>query len=240
MREERKISPEELEFIFSFCKKKDIEFVDLRMELVDHLASRVEAIWESNPDLSFKTAFHQVYKSFGIFGMSTLVDEHSKMVSKKYWTHTKQEFHHWLKPPQIFATLLFVVLCFFSLKAVPVLNYVIWWIIYASALATFIYMFVKTKRLAKRMNGEKSMLLASSRYYWWFLYYLIYLPWQSQITANVTLEFLPEKMLGTSGMLFTSVFFCLTLIFSLANLKMIKLAEGQTVSLKARMSFYVA
>ncbi|PTM04203.1 MAG: hypothetical protein DA405_08135 [Bacteroidetes bacterium] len=238
MQEARKISPEELEYIFKFCKKKDIEFVDLRMELVDHLASRVEAIWEEKPELSFRDAFHKVYKSFGIFGLSTLVDEHSKLVTKKYWRHTKEEFKHWLKPPQIFATVLFMVLCYFSLKAVPVLSSFIWAIIYASASATFIYMFVKTKSLSKRMSGEKSMLLASSRYYWWFLYYLLILPGQSQFAADVTFNFSPAPMLSEGGMIFTSMFFCFALIFSVANLKMLALAEEQVGVLNERVSFY--
>ena len=238
MQKERTVSPEELQFIFNFCKKKDIYYVDLRMELVDHLASRVEDIWEKDPQLSFKEAFHKVYKSFGIFGMLTLVEEHSKIVTKKYWTHTKREFKHWLRPPHIFATVLFMVLCYLSLKALPVLNTIIWGVIYVSALSTFIYMFVKAKRLSKRMSGEKSMLLASSRYYWWFLYYLLILPGQSQFAADMTFNFSPAPMLSEGGIIFTSVFFCLALIYSVANLKMIMLAEEQVESLKERLSFY--
>lgn len=210
------------------------------MELVDHLASRVEAIWEKEPQLSFKEAFHKVYKSFGIFGMLTLVEEHTKIVNKKYWTHTKQEFKHWFKLPQIFATFLFLVLCYLSLKALPIWNTYIWAFIYASALATFIYMLVKTKKLSQKMNGEKSMLLASSRYYWWFLYYLLFIPWQSRLAADGNFIFLPEPMLSEGGMIFTSVFFCLSLIFSLANLKMIALAQEQVGSLKQRLAFYTA
>lgn len=240
MQKERTISPAELEYIFNFCKKKDIEFVDLRMELVDHLASRVEGIWKEKPELSFRDAFHKVYKSFGIFGLSTLVDEHSKIVTKKYWRYTKDEFKHWLKPPQIFATVLFMVLCYSSLKALPVLNTIIWGVIYVSALSTFLYMFFKAKRLSKRMSGEKSMLLASSRYYWWFLYYVVILPWQSHFSANWTFGFLPPPMFSEGGMIFTSVFFCLAIIFSVANLKMIALAEEQVESLKARLHYYTA
>jgi hypothetical protein len=39
-------------------------------------------------------------------------------------------------------------------------------------------------------------------------------------------------------MIFTSVFFCLSLIFSLANLRMIALAEEQVGVLNDRLRFY--
>ena len=138
MKTKRQIQAEELEYIFNFCKKKDIYYVDLRMELVDHLTSRVEAIWEKEPNLSFQEAFHKVYKSFGIFGLSTLAEEHGKIVSKKYWSLIKQEFKLWLKPPQVFATLLFLVLTYFSLAAFPQLTYFFWGLNFAGGMGTLV------------------------------------------------------------------------------------------------------
>ena len=239
MREVKKVSLEELQFIFNFCKKKDIYYVDLRMELVDHLASRVEAIWEKEPNLSFQEAFHKVYKSFGIFGLSTLAEEHGKIVSKKYWSLVKQEFKLWLKPPQVFATLLFLVLTYFSLAALPPLTYIFWTLNFAGAIGTFVYMFLKAKRASQKLAGERSILLASPRQYWLLTYFAYWIPFQSFL-INGHLPFWPDWLFETNGILFTTLFFGSSLIYTIANIKIMQMAEEQVYSLKNRLSFYRA
>jgi len=230
MREVEKVSPEELQFIFNFCKKKGFEFVDLRMELVDHLASQVEAVWQKEPELSFKTAFHKVYKSYGIFGFNNLYQVHSKLVWKKYWTLTKQEFMHWFKPPQIFASLLAGLLCYFGLSAFPFLGFYIWCFIYLGIVATMIYMIFKSKTVAKRIDKEQTMLLSSPRQFWWIFYLGYTLPLQM-----TSFSFVNQK---SWGVLFTTLFLLISLLFIIANFKIIRLAEEQVYSIKSRLAYY--
>jgi hypothetical protein len=228
MQEEREVKQEQLRYIYDFCKRKDIVFVDLRMELVDHLASRVEAIWKQEPDLSFELAFHRVYKSFGIFGMGTIVDEYSKVVWKKYWTLIKSEFGHWLKLPQVFAAILFMLVCYYSLESFALLGPIVWILIYSGIMGTFIYMLLKSKRLIKKMGGERSMLLSSPRYFWLIIHLLYLMPlnhFHVFFTASIPLP--------------TTLMLSFSLVFAIANLKILKLAQDQTDSLKERMQYYL-
>lgn len=53
-----KLSPEEIQFIDNYLKKSDVVFVDIRSEMVDHIASAVETKMEKE-SLSFYEAFKQ-------------------------------------------------------------------------------------------------------------------------------------------------------------------------------------
>ena len=52
----KKLSPQNIQFIDNYLKKSDIQFIDVRMEMVDHVASEVEAMIEQE-QLSFYDAF---------------------------------------------------------------------------------------------------------------------------------------------------------------------------------------
>jgi len=82
--EARKITKEEIKLLDAFCKKKDVIYVDLRLEIVDHLADSMEELWEENPEMSFQKALQTVYKRFGIFGFLDVVGEHQNRMTKRY------------------------------------------------------------------------------------------------------------------------------------------------------------
>ncbi len=239
MKSQREINPEELAFIFNFCKKKDIYYVDLRMELVDHLASRVEATWEKEPSLSFREAFYKVYKSFGIFGLSTIAEEHTKTVNKRYWNLVLNEFKLWIRPPQVFASILFFVLVYLGLQAFAQLTVVVWSLGFLGALTTLVYMIIKSNKAAKKLAGEKSILLASPRQYWMLTYFIYWLPFQSFL-INGNLPFWPTWLFETNGILFSTFFFVFSLIYAIANFKIMQMAEEQVGSIKSRLKYYVS
>jgi len=116
--EERKITPEEIDQLFDFCRKHYVNQYDLQIELVDHLASDIENRWEQDPELSFKQALNQTYKDFGISGFSKIKCESEKALRKKYnhlfWAFTAGYF----KFPKIMMTLAFTFLLFFILKLI--------------------------------------------------------------------------------------------------------------------------
>lgn len=51
-----KLSSQNIQFIDTYLKNSDIQFIDVRMEMVDHVASEVEAMMEQE-QLSFYNAF---------------------------------------------------------------------------------------------------------------------------------------------------------------------------------------
>ncbi len=65
----------------------------MQVELVDHLASLIEADIEANPTHDFETALYKVYTGFGIFGFLNLVKERTNAAQlngrKLWWQHFK-------------------------------------------------------------------------------------------------------------------------------------------------------
>ena len=46
-----KLSPSQLEYIHDFIKRKYVDYYDVQVELVDHIASSIEGKIEANPKL---------------------------------------------------------------------------------------------------------------------------------------------------------------------------------------------
>lgn len=54
-----KINDSQLEQLYTFTQKHYVEWYDLQMELVDHLAHGIEAQWQENPSLNFEDALQK-------------------------------------------------------------------------------------------------------------------------------------------------------------------------------------
>ena len=63
---ERKLAPEQIDNLFELCEFHNVHYYDVQIELVDHIASAIEVLWEANPELSFEEAVFQVGEQFGI------------------------------------------------------------------------------------------------------------------------------------------------------------------------------
>ena len=90
------LSKEQIQQLFIFTKKKFVRWYDLQVELVDHLANKIEAEMEAVPTLSFERALGNVYAGFGIFGFAEIVREREKALrkanNKLLWNAVKAEF----------------------------------------------------------------------------------------------------------------------------------------------------
>ena len=90
------LSKEQIEQLFIFTQKKFVHWYDLQVELVDHLANKIEAEMAANKALSFERALGNVYASFGIFGFAKIVSEKQEALrkanNKLLWNAIKAEF----------------------------------------------------------------------------------------------------------------------------------------------------
>lgn len=76
------LSNEQIQQLFLFTEKKFVRWYDLQVELVDHLAEKIEAQMEQDPTLSFERALGNVYAGFGIFGFAKIVREKEEALRK--------------------------------------------------------------------------------------------------------------------------------------------------------------
>lgn len=78
------LNKELLNAIKAFISKKGITYLDVQMEILDHVASGVEEKMNANAELSFDDALKQTHASFGIFGFGGVEDSIVNGMSKKY------------------------------------------------------------------------------------------------------------------------------------------------------------
>ena len=88
-----RLTEAQIEKLFAFVKKKHVPFYDLQIEIVDHLAQRIEDEIDSTPDLEFEPALQKVYDGFGIFGFAHIVQERQKAIDRM----GKKRFYQALK-----------------------------------------------------------------------------------------------------------------------------------------------
>lgn len=114
----RKLSPEQIDDLFTFCRKHYVNQYDLQIELVDHMASSIEEQWEVNPGLPYHEALNNTFGKFGIFGFSKIKDQKEKELRRKYrqllWKYTL-EFYRW---PKALLTLALTLMLFTLFRVV--------------------------------------------------------------------------------------------------------------------------
>ncbi|RNL54108.1 hypothetical protein [Pedobacter jejuensis] len=79
-----KLSNQQLAQIREFISKKGFTYIDVQMEILDHVASQVEEYMTNNPELKFDDALNETHKSFGLLGFSSLEDSITKMLHRRY------------------------------------------------------------------------------------------------------------------------------------------------------------
>ena len=90
------LSKEQIEHLFTFTQKKFVHWYDLQVELVDHLANKIEAEMAADKALSFERTLGNVYASFGIFGFAKIVSEKQEALrranNKLLWQEIGKQF----------------------------------------------------------------------------------------------------------------------------------------------------
>ncbi|GAB3176968.1 hypothetical protein [Telluribacter humicola] len=86
----------QIDTLFNFVKKKNVDYYDLQLELVDHLASEVEQQMATEPTVSFEAALQKVYARFGIFGFTVVMEQKKEALARRdrrvWWKHLKELF----------------------------------------------------------------------------------------------------------------------------------------------------
>ncbi|NER13229.1 hypothetical protein GWK08_07245 [Leptobacterium flavescens] len=144
----KELKPEQIEHLFAFTRKHFVEYYDLQLELVDHLASGIQAQWETDPELPFEKALQAEFKKFGVFGFADVIGKRQKAMNKRYWGIIWKFVREWFIPFKLFLTVLLFVLfyqllssdygeLFFEITAI---------LIVALTLGGFFYNYRKFKR----------------------------------------------------------------------------------------------
>ena len=82
---ERKLTPEEIENLYEFCYFRSVFHYDVQVEIVDHLATAIENLWETTPEMPFEEALYMLGEQFGgDLGFAIIKKEKERALRKKY------------------------------------------------------------------------------------------------------------------------------------------------------------
>lgn len=112
----KKLTEQEINDIFDFTKKHYVEFYDVQVELVDHLANAIEAQWIDNPKLSFEDALQIEFKKFGVFGFTGMVEQKQAELHKYYNKMLWNEVLKFISIPKVILTIALYLGIYFVFK----------------------------------------------------------------------------------------------------------------------------
>lgn len=111
------LNQEQLLEIKTFIEKKGFTYIDVQMEILDHIASLVEEKLNANPNLSFADATAETYKSFGITGLHNISNEIISSINKRY------SRYFWKSFASLFGFRYILISCFFVFAAYKMLAF---------------------------------------------------------------------------------------------------------------------
>lgn len=93
-----------------------VEYYDVQIELVDHIANRIEDLRAKDAQLSFETALHRVYNSFGTTGFAKIKEERMRAMQRYWMRHVWSYVTSYFKLPKVLLLICLTIVIFLSLK----------------------------------------------------------------------------------------------------------------------------
>jgi hypothetical protein len=137
----------------------------VQLELVDHIANRIEELQAEDPKLSFDDALRKVYKSFGVYGF-TKVQEQKVNQMEKFWRERFWSYYMtYFKLPKVILTIALSVLFYGLIVAGGSYNIPSGLAFYFLALALLILFTIKNYSMRKdHQKRLKSKFLVINSY----------------------------------------------------------------------------
>lgn len=222
------ITKEHIDYLHEFCKKKDIRYVDLRIELVDHLCELVQEQWTKTPELNFYQAFDNVYKGFGIFGLMEIANAHENAMSKRYWQEVGLFFKRWITPPRFFLTTTVAALVFLLLDNVAQARAPLAIATLLVYLCSAVYNALQFFRNRKILKEENMLMGGFRRYVFLFVYFIwIFILQPITLHGNVTIINVPWLL---------TTLFMICILFARANYLLLEKSKSQLEELKLKLA----
>lgn len=167
----KKINEQQVELLFEFTRKHFVEYYDVQVELVDHLANGIEEQWLTQPNLTFDEALKIEFKKFGIFGFTDLVADKQSELSNYYYKLIWKEFKNFFNFPKVILTI-GLLFFFYNVYAVTGENFTVTYLGYTCfMIALLVYCLIDNlmfvKKLKKIETDKKWLITGVSRVVCW-------------------------------------------------------------------------
>lgn len=156
-----KLSNEQLDEIKAFISKKGFTYIDLQLEILDHVACKVEEKLSQDPKKSFEKALKETHAEFGVFGFQTLEEAFIKGLTKKYARIRLDAFYNWLKFPNIIILALATILVYliFTTFSDTTAHIILFTVTFIPITYFFIQLWPSSKRYAKTLTMRSSGMI---------------------------------------------------------------------------------
>ena len=212
----------QIQQLFAFCESKRVQYYDVQVELVDHLAIAIETRMQENPDLSFEKALELTYQDFGIFGFSKIVSakELAVMERQRHFFYTTVKGH--FKWPKLVLLLLLMLTLNSAVRLFGLTGiYTIMISIFLSSVIVIFYVSTRLASIRRRLN--KKLVIATFMYRSGWLHFPLYI----QIFSNKFLDDSTWLIVSSNEVyrLLFALFFAIYIILILAYLQTFRSVE---------------
>ncbi len=155
----KKLTSQQINSLFDFVKKHYVNWYDLQLELVDHLATDIEKIIEKNSQLSFEQARDLAFKKFGITGFYDIIKAKTHAMQKHILKLLANEFYNFFSSQKIFG---FIGLWFLIFEILFFTNFNDWVFIiifYSPLVFSMFYIMKYQINKNKKAKQNKKILL---------------------------------------------------------------------------------
>jgi hypothetical protein len=94
------INTKQIDSLFDYCRKQNVQYYDVQTELVDHMSEWIEQSQNSNGD-SFETAFEKMKTEFSQNDFQEMINSKSRSVSQMALRNCLKEFYSFFSWPKI-------------------------------------------------------------------------------------------------------------------------------------------
>lgn len=151
------LTDEQVQELYAYCKRKSINYYDIQVEIVDHMANAIEQKLSLNPELSFKEALEEVHFSFGSFGLKEIVQSKTEAMRKHYNKTHRRLFWCYFTPPKLSLTALIFFTVILLERIIP-FQFLIY-VLMVTALTSFYFFFSLEKENIELVKVNKKSCL---------------------------------------------------------------------------------
>ena len=162
------LSTEQISKIKKFINSRGFTAIEVELESLDHMASKIEDLMAENPGLSFDLAISKAHSSFGIFGLSSIEESIRIGINKRFRKRLHKEIFSLFTTSRILLLVLFLVLgyifqlVYLTLDAGVSVNLGF----YLYAISISIIPYIKFRKTWKAWN-QKSMIIQNAGIAMW-------------------------------------------------------------------------
>jgi hypothetical protein len=111
---EKKLTTEQIDYVFDYVASHDIKWYELQVELTDHMVISMEEFWEKDPELTFHQVKYYAEDKFGRNGFKVIEEERTQILRKEFKRAQLKMITEYFKFPKI---ILGILLAFLAFKA---------------------------------------------------------------------------------------------------------------------------